>query len=822
MRTRLAPLLVMSLWILASCGTDDPGFSRTNNPTGDMTVADATADITQDTTPPPVDMPSVEEMTPDMAPDMPVEEEMTPDMEPDMPPPPPTPCEADNQCSAPQICVVQTSDGARVCADPAGPGNPGDACVDGSECRSGLCLNGACASPCVIDTDCPGGYECISQTIPIDGGATVDFNVCVEKPTPCLSNGNCPDPAICVIDRSGDPPSLTCQDPIPGGKDLGESCQADGECLSGLCLDNLCTRPCERPNDCSTDGSYICEPTDVTVGGGGTATVNVCKPRPATQCLSDSQCTAPERCVAQRGAREVEFVCGTPNAGAGDVGATCANDGQCAQNFCLEGKCAPPCQSTGDCAAVSGFSCELRDVTLQNNNTDSVQVCVPPTPCAESGECKINEACYFARKQSSVESFCRAPNVAGGTLGQVCSADSECGANLCLDARFGQVCSNPCTDDSDCAVTGYSCQDANVRTTGGQLVSSRVCAPRTPPACTSNDACATGLTCAVVPNDAGTALVSACIPASGKLATGVACNMDDDCASRVCEGGFCGDPCTDSTQCSASQLCLTQNLTKGALSGAFDVCITPADTQCTSTGDCTDGVRVCGDLRIQAGTVTPFCRFPISGGAQLGSDCTTNTQCREGSCLPTLGECSVACAADTDCSAAASQVCSTFTFGPQNDVEMCVRSCSDNGSCGTGDICTINSDVPNNDIDQICRAPIGTKELGDTCTGPADCLTGLCLETRLTDPNAMCSSDAQCIAGQTCECPIDEPGCATTNPGARRCTESTNRCSRICNDAGDCQGGVAGNQLVSCSTDVFVTRPDGQTTKLLSFCGEMQ
>jgi len=801
----------------SACGPDETGTGQGgNNPIildmggsnnssmdmmtpGDMNTPE---DMAQ-----PEDMPSPEDMN--MPEDMGMPEDMN------MPPVDmaPTPCSKDGDCADPQICVVDATTGDATCQDPTGTKTTGDACADGSECRSGLCFNGACAAPCTTGADCPNGFDCETSTVPLEGGGSAELSVCVEADKNCLSNEACDAPEVCVVDRTGNMAVLTCQDPVPGGEDLGGMCSADADCLSGLCLDGLCARPCERPNDCSTDGSFICEPATVTTGGGD-VTLNVCKPRPPQQCLTDSNCANPDRCVATRSATEVEFACGAPNNGGGEGCADCTQDSDCAQNLCLDGKCANPCQQNGDCTATD-YTCELVEVDLGNNATDTAQVCTPPVSCVEKGECKVTEECYVRRTNQGVEQICRPGNAGGGQLGQVCSQDSSCAANLCYSGRFGQVCSTPCNDDQDCPTAGYACLTVDVQAANGTTTSAQICAPEPPPACTSNDDCQTGTTCAIVANAAGTSLESVCIPSTGKLATGVACAADSDCESRVCFNNTCAAPCDSTNQCGVSQACVQNTVTKSGLSGGFDICERLGDQQCTSTGACTDGVRVCGDLRQDAqGDVAAFCRFPNSNGAQLGTSCMANSECREGLCLGTSNECSVACTQDTDCSAANNQVCTTFSFSQNSDVNLCVRGCTDNASCTGGNVCTVSQDVTDNDVDQICRTPIGQSQLGASCTNGGECAEGLCLTTNVYD-GVSCTSDAQCSGTKTCECPIDDPNC--TN--GKQCADVSQRCSRLCDDNSDCTGGVAGNALTACNGDVFVSRPNGGT-KLLSLCGQ--
>ena len=721
----------------------------------------------------------------------------------------PSACTSNAGCTDPQICLISPQTGERSCGDPVGPKVPGEQCVMSAECRSGLCLGGECVSPCDDKSSCPGGFECEASMVPLPGGMSATVMVCVEGEKACLADTDCAAPKVCVIDRAGGL-KLVCEAPLPGTKDLGEACGTDNECRSGLCLDNVCARPCKRPNDCSMDGSFICEPTLISASGQDRM-LNLCKPKPATQCLSDSQCNAPERCVATRGTREIGFACGGARVG-GALGAACNADTECAENLCLNNICTIACQGNGDCTGAPDHSCENQEVNLGGANKDNVQVCTPPVVCQNKNACKVSEVCVVRAKNGVVDSICREPNTNGGTLGQVCTGDIACASNLCLTGRFDKVCSVPCVSNLDCGVAGYECRTTEVK----PGLNARICAPKAPSVCMSNDDCATGLTCAVVPNQANTMLESVCIPNTGKGATGLACTTDAVCASRVCLGGACAAPCRLITDCGQNQVCRQNSVVKGALSGTFEVCEKLGDQVCDATTDCTDGVRVCGELRqTMAMQFETYCRFPVAGGGDLGDACTSNGTCRQGVCLSALlsslaDECSVFCGVDTDCSTTANQICTSLIRG----INVCQRGCTDNGSCPTGEVCTLNSDFPQNDVDQVCQPPAAnSKGLGETCAGSSECDNSLCVDT-IQFGTTSCTMQADCAATEQCRCPVGQPGCST----GKRCSAVQSRCSRICNGNEDCVGNAA-NMLTACSTNVTVTLPDGVSTKTFSACG---
>lgn len=718
----------------------------------------------------------------------------------------PTSCAVDSDCDSPEICVFNAASGDLICAAPEGSGEIGDACTTGEDCASGLCINSACAAPCTDGQDCPNGFDCETVSVDSEQGA-VELDVCVPGDVPCRRDLDCPESEVCVVDSSGDSVSLTCG-PGVGAGELGDTCSSDSECASNLCVDSACASPCERPNDCGDTSRFTCDSTEVSLGSGATESLNVCQPRLGDSCLADSECTlASERCIAARGTDTIDFGCGAPNAGGAELGESCSDDLDCAQNLCIDDTCRAPCSGTGDCTSAEGFACETTSVQL-TGAAATASICVPPVDCTEDDGCRVSdgEVCFVRGDAPDLELVCRDPNVGGGDLGQICVNDRECANNFCVDTRFRRVCTTPCTSNDHCGVPGYECQ---VRDFDGQDV--EVCVPSSPTACTSNDQCPTGTRCAIVENVASDALESVCIPA-GADATGVACNADDDCASLVCLEGFCAAPCTDSTQCGQGQLCQSNEIQKAGLSQDFDVCETLGDEQCTDTQSCSDGVRVCSELRDVAGTTTPFCNFPNeSASGQLGDACTTSSECREDLCLTVSDECSVVCDDDSDCGVG--QGCTTYTVS--TPVNFCTSTCSDDSDCDQGKICTINGDELTNDVDLVCEKPVGPEDLGSPCQDGSECITGLCLRTLQYQGTSCTTSPDSCPSGQECSCPLDDPNCSAAD---RECAIVERACTRVCDGAGDCAtSAFASNELTDCSPNTTVQRPNSGT-KDISTC----
>ncbi|OIP29222.1 MAG: hypothetical protein AUK47_28045 [Deltaproteobacteria bacterium CG2_30_63_29] len=749
----------------------------------------------------------------------------------------PVPCNRNSTCPSSEVCVF-TDDGSGglelFCGPPVGTGLPGSACTDDSDCENGKCQDGICLAPCVDDNDCPGGHVCVATEV---GGMTID--ACVPEPTACRSNAACDPSELCVADRSGAALSLLCGAPVGAGT-LGAACTQDSACEANLCLGGLCTSPCERSNDCSTDGSWRCETIDVATNGGA-ATISVCAETPPNVCNSDRDCVGPQRCVAQKTGTNLTFTCATANAGGVETGVNCLLDSDCAQNLCVTGQCAGPCQTAAtDCP--TDYGCDLTTVSLGGNLTDTASICQPPVFCIENDECLTSEVCFFRPETSTITTLCQNPNVGGGALGTTCTDDADCGANLCYSDRFKDMCTIGCLNNTDCA-TGTVCASVTLQATDGTSVSKSICvtSPATP--CTSRNDCTAGTTCAIVPNIGGTALESVCIPTTGSP-NGAVCTQDNNCASRVCLNNSCAAPCTSSTQCTTGQLCENNTVSKTPLSDTFELCEMLPDQICTSSSDCTDGVRVCGSM-VSASTLELHCTFPNTGKAPIGDHCTVGADCFDNICLFASQECSVGCDKVTelaDCGAG--EICTSYRFSPgPTNVGLCNRSCADNTDCagGTvGNICTINSNYRDNTIDQVCETFVGAGGVGTPCPNQNGtvCETGLCLRTFsynntpcsldfsatacVNDSDCgtgqqcefngtwRCASNTQCSVGETCELLLD-------GTGNRECATTTDNCTALCNEVSDCTG-ITGNPLTACSNTTSVSLPNGVGRTNISTC----
>jgi len=631
----------------------------------------------------------------------------------------------------------------------------------------------------------------------------------------CRSSGDCPDGELCSVDRTGEQLRRRCRAPEPEEGRRGDACTSDGECASKLCLEGACTKPCTRPAQCAE--GWTCEPTDIPTERGGTETVEVCRPDPSKECLSDGDCTENEICMARRGSDSVGFRCGDPPGERSSAGESCSSDADCLHDLCVDGECASPCDSERACP--DGLTCLDSEVDLGGDSSETVSLCRTPSPCSRAAECRADDTCVFERDRTGEAGSCRPPNSGNRQLGDACSGDDQCPAHLCHDGRFRTFCSVPCRNDSDCSEPGFRCETRDVPDDSGGVRSVDICVPSPPSACSNPSDCAPNRTCAVVVQPDGTGLESVCLPDNGGRSTGDSCTADTDCKGRICLGGRCSTPCDARSQCASDQLCRSNPVGKNGESGSFRLCETPPDEKCTSSGTCPDPVRVCSDLRTNMNNeYDAFCQFPNANAPnQLGESCSKDGDCASGLCLgdlpgsPLPDRCSVVCRGDNQC--AAGQICTSVPSSPGSDVAICTKPCGATADCSGSNTCQINENrlTTPRSADTICAAPPGTKQFGATCSGGGGCESGLCLTSFTFDPTD--PNDQRCTPGSG-SCPTGW-GCHrdSNRNNDYYCADEQRRCTELCRRDSDCGGVVSGDPLDSCSR-VDTTLSDGTTTQI--------
>ncbi len=202
----------------------------------------------------------------------------------------PSGCSADTDCASGERC--DTASGACV-PNSAGGAPLGEACAAHADCASGLCFAGSCSQSCDWPSgSCPAGLYCDGEATGACGpgvcrpggtGAAANGDACVDHPDcasqycfdgacaePCdpQTVGACPSGGVCRVG------SLACRGGCGVAGSLGDPCDANAQCGSGMCATSegrqFCTDLCDASSPCPT--GYRCESagvTDVCVPDGG-------------------------------------------------------------------------------------------------------------------------------------------------------------------------------------------------------------------------------------------------------------------------------------------------------------------------------------------------------------------------------------------------------------------------------------------------------------------------------------------------------------------------------------------------------------------------
>ena len=304
------------------------------------------------------------------------------------------------------ICTLYPGDGPVDCSV--------SGCPSGQECIANSCQpimgDGTVCSPCSMDTDCGGPSDfCVRYP----DGNTLCAKAC-SSPADCTGEGE-----VCAGTSGGANQcarmaggTFTCDGAMTGPEcrndsecdpsercntgtgncearptdlgDLGEACEGNEQCNSGVCattiLGSICTQSCDGFNTASCPGGFYCDGEAVGVCGmglclpgaaGGTplggsctadtdcATLNCGGGRCVTACRPDSGVdTCPAGYACQTGAAAG---CGSCRAEAdiGTIGDSCEIDSDCRSGLCAvrgdETFCTADCADATECP--DSFTC---------------------------------------------------------------------------------------------------------------------------------------------------------------------------------------------------------------------------------------------------------------------------------------------------------------------------------------------------------------------------------------------------------------------------------------------------------------------------------
>jgi hypothetical protein len=269
-----------------------------------------------------------------------------------------------------------------------------------------------------------------------------------------------------------------------------------------------------------------------------------------------------------------------------------------------------------------------------------------------------------------------------------------------------------------------------------------------------------------------------------QVPAGDACTTGAQCASGVCDGGYCCQ-----AACATCQAC-------AAGTGA---CVTVANAQdadtCTGASTCSAS-GTCGLKNGQAATSGASC---ASGNAADGVCCDT-------ACAGSCDGCAVAGKVGT-CTitpgVAGTPSCAPFLCGA---TAKCPTSCGSDADCAAGSFCSATS------VCTVKRAigaacPTGNHECGNN-----QCVDGVCCSSPCTSNCMACSAAKSGVGGSDGTCTlVANGGVGRGECGSPSCIGST-LSTPVCNGAGSCTTGtksclpsscnVGGNACqTSCTTD---------------------
>lgn len=398
-------------------------------------------------------------------------------------------------------------------------------------------------------------------------------------------------------------------------------------------------------------------------------------------------------------------------------------------------------------------------------------------PCAEDPERCTFEGliCSVDRSDGAqVDITCQPLDESDGALGDSCQQDLSCQADLCLEDWLWRGCSQPCVEDADCPLEGWTCQERDLLGAGQGVA--RVCVPPDPDPCQGDADCPEGEVCTLQADREGAALVPVCQPAGEGGDLGDSCQVNQDCAAGICLDGFCATLCRGGEECSQEgQRCEETSWSQGDLSGDFNLCRTLPEMECLTNEDCAARGQVCGVIRFED-PVRLLCVDPLPEGDAPGAACdgslSRNEQCADRLCLRNITDaCTQACQVNQDCQGfPVEHQCTDFRFAGQI-VRMCAQGCGHDASCDReGQLCTLNRNQTDDRFEFICRSPTGEDAPGSDCSEQVNCDHGICLIRRSGNEvlervcTLPCETDADCPE----ELPVCDDAGITTPSGEDR------------------------------------------------------
>jgi hypothetical protein len=547
----------------------------------------------------------------------------------------------------------------------------GEACTLADPAAAAVCEGGKCAATCTASAGCDDHEPCT-----IDACDPVK-SLCQATP---LDDGT---PTPGVVPVPGDCRAHVCLAGVDtNAPDDLDFVAAANDCITVTCTDGALSSPPKAMGaPCSYGGGQVCD------GAGACVACNV---------TADCAPTGDECKVAVCNA---DKTCGTMNALVGtQLSAPLQIKGNCKTLYCDGMGAAVSTTNDGD-LPDDGNPCTIDACKLGvASNTAGplgvdcgvAQKCnaAGKCGCADSTQCNAPDTCGGGNPGTTftcgcTKTTCAAASATCGLIGDGCFGTLQCnsgtknGAETDIDCGGGGGCTTACGAgklclvDTDCA-TGHCADGVCCNTAcGGGCV-----------ACNLAGSIGTCSNVALGASDPVTCVAPNTCDGAGtcKKVNGSVCTLATQCASANCVDGRCCDTACTGT-CLACNLVATPGTCGNIGSGKTDP---TATVTCLAPNAC-NGAGACKKANAQT--------------CALGTDCASG-KCADGVCCNST--CTTACMA---CNLPA-------TLGTCSAIAVGLPDGNPANACSGGSLC---------DGAGICKLGVG-----QPCTLPAQCLSGLC------------------------------------------------------------------------------------------------
>jgi hypothetical protein len=522
------------------------------------------------------------------------------------------PCATDADCGE-LACGLSNDEALSAmprCLPVVGEGAGRAACQADADCRSGLCLRGACFEACASAEDCDGDQAaCATFTVtPSDNGTPApgddpSFSVatCVDS-LPCTHNGDCPEGQVCGVTALGDDLAASCVMEMGVGVH-GSACAADGDCRSGRCEGQAvrrCIGVCATDDDCGP-ANTACQDLEFPIDEERSETFPVCDwaTGSGALCTDHAMCPRDEVCTLDIDSDELRLVC-RPPWGADGPGVGCELSNECQTGLCNQGACFGACDQDATC--LDGTACF--DILLIEGE-DAVSMCVQPPPsCASNEDCEDGLIClpFVDEELGMLVPYCLPEDNPGqGAAGAACTANADCASDFCVTfEENSRYCYGVCDAQGPGCADGTRCYPDQIHFTFDQgspgtlddrYDATTTCLPDfgSYASCGADAQCGGGEMCFPTLNEFANNFVNRCLDAfnPGGRGPGEACTDASQCASNTCIpdlfGDVCFGTCRSSADCEFGQSCLE----------VYEFTVNDRGTENDDADDITVGVRQC-------------------------------------------------------------------------------------------------------------------------------------------------------------------------------------------------------------------------------------